>query len=95
MKVHTVIAALVALLMPVHGTLTQCAGVDRDIKFESSGFLTADWTQKACAASGGLIDPNKKGNKKCCNVSNAGLENFYATCNGQKDPNFYPSVGPC
>ncbi|POM69479.1 Hypothetical protein PHPALM_14231 [Phytophthora palmivora] len=82
MKFHIVIAALATLLMPV---------------YESTGFLTADFTQKACAASGGSIDPNRKGNQKCCNVPDARQGDFNRSCNGQKaeNPNFHPTAQSC
>ncbi|EGZ11793.1 hypothetical protein PHYSODRAFT_336289 [Phytophthora sojae] len=79
MKVQIVIAALATLLLPVHGASNtarlQCAGGVPDntgagsgIIYENSGFLTADFTQKSCAAAGGSIDSSKKGNDKCCIV---------------------------
>ncbi|GMF30627.1 unnamed protein product [Phytophthora lilii] len=50
-----------------HGAFRQCAGISND-RYESTGFLTADFTQKASTASGGSILPDRKGNQKCCNV---------------------------
>ncbi|KAG7394734.1 hypothetical protein PHYBOEH_004777 [Phytophthora boehmeriae] len=94
MKVLVVVAALAALLMPV-----QCAGTDSDNKYEGSGFLTADFTQKACTASGGSIDPNRKGNQKCCNVPDARQGQFNGSCNRQTAGNnfqgFHPTAQPC
>ncbi|OWZ04834.1 hypothetical protein PHMEG_00023192 [Phytophthora megakarya] len=87
MKILIVIAALAAVLMPAHGALRQCAGT-RDRMYETSGFLTADWTQKACNASGGTIDPNKRGNQKCCNVPDSNNDKFTVSCAGQSDKNF-------
>ncbi|OWZ10942.1 hypothetical protein PHMEG_00016106 [Phytophthora megakarya] len=60
MKVLIFVAALATLLMPIHGALRQCAGTGGDNKYESSGSLTEDWTQKACTASGGSIDNNRE-----------------------------------
>ncbi|KAF4045240.1 hypothetical protein GN244_ATG02372 [Phytophthora infestans] len=100
MKVLIVFAAVATLLMPVsHGVLRQCAGIGFDNKYEASGFLTADFTQKSCASSGGLIDPNRKGNLKCCNVPDARQGDFNGFCNGQnpgnKFHNFRPSAQSC
>ncbi|OWY93571.1 hypothetical protein PHMEG_00036984 [Phytophthora megakarya] len=89
MKVLIVLAALAALLTPI-----QCAGVDPSFNgaigkgYESSGSLTTDWTQKACAAAGGSIDPNKKGNQKCCNAPDSNLGAFSRTCAEQTDPKY-------
>ncbi|POM71277.1 Hypothetical protein PHPALM_12174 [Phytophthora palmivora] len=97
MKFQVVIVVLATLLISVHGGFRQCAAKAPDNRYESSGFLTADFTQKACAASGGSIDPNRKGNLKCCNVPDAREIDFNNSCNGQKagNPNFRPSAGPC
>ncbi|OWZ09169.1 hypothetical protein PHMEG_00018169, partial [Phytophthora megakarya] len=84
MEVLIVIAAL-------HSVDTHT--VDRDLRYESYGFLTADWTQKVCAASSGSIIPNMKGNKKCCNVPDAHQDDFNGICKGLKAgnfPNFHP-----
>ncbi|OWZ14281.1 hypothetical protein PHMEG_00012272 [Phytophthora megakarya] len=86
MKVLIAIGALVALLTPI-----QCAGVLDDmggsgpLNYESSGYLTADWTQKACAAAGGTIDLKLKGNQKCCNVTDSRVRDFSLSCSGEKD----------
>ncbi|POM61451.1 Hypothetical protein PHPALM_21206 [Phytophthora palmivora] len=98
MKVQIVIVALAALLLPVHGVLRQCAGTGLDKRYERSGFLTADFTQKACAASGGSIDPTRKGNQKCCNVPDSRQGDFNNSCEGQKAenfPSFRPTAQPC
>ncbi|ETP33726.1 hypothetical protein F442_17797 [Phytophthora nicotianae P10297] len=98
MKVLIVVAALGTLLMPVHGALRQCAGTRPDNRYESSGYLTADFTQKACDASGGSIDPSRKGNQKCCNVPDTRQGAFNDSCNGQKSdrfPNYRPTAQPC
>ncbi|EGZ21509.1 hypothetical protein PHYSODRAFT_493442 [Phytophthora sojae] len=98
MKLQIVIVALAALLMPTDGALRQCAGASNN-RYESTGFLTADFTIKACAASGGSIDPNKRGNQKCCNVPDARQGAFNNACNGQKAgdkfPGFKPLAQPC
>ncbi|OWZ19819.1 hypothetical protein PHMEG_0005862 [Phytophthora megakarya] len=94
MKIRIIVVALVALFVPIHAIPTQCAGTGPDNRLESSGFLTADWTQKACSASGGSIDPNKKGNQKCCNVSRAQQDDFNNSCNRQKAGNNYPEFIP-
>ncbi|KAG1709915.1 hypothetical protein DVH05_016929 [Phytophthora capsici] len=99
MKFQIVIAVLAALLMPAHGALRQCAGTSTDKKYEPSGFLTADFTQNACKASGGSIDPSTKGNQKCCNVPDARQGQFNDSCNKQKGgANFsmyHPTAQPC
>eukprot|EP00644_Phytophthora_capsici_P004954 jgi/Phyca11/4198/fgenesh1_pm.PHYCAscaffold_1_\ len=99
MKFQIVIAVLAALLLPADGALRQCAGTSSDNRYESSGFLTSSFTQKACIASGGSIDPNKKGNQKCCNVPDANQGKFNDFCNGQKgEGNFskyHPTAQAC
>ncbi|POM73907.1 Hypothetical protein PHPALM_9197 [Phytophthora palmivora] len=97
MKFQIVIAALATLLMSVHGALRQCAGTSPANRYESSGFLTADFTQKACVASGGSIVPNRKGNQKCCNVPDARQGDFNNSCNGQQaaNSNFHPTAQGC
>ncbi|OWY96274.1 hypothetical protein PHMEG_00033500 [Phytophthora megakarya] len=80
-------------------TLRQCAGTLNN-RYESSGFLTAEFTQNACSAADGAIDPNLKGNKKCCILlgTDAFRQTFYDSCAAQKDVKFphYPPVGqPC
>ncbi|KAG6608889.1 small cysteine-rich secretory protein SCR99 [Phytophthora cinnamomi] len=106
MKVWLVLVALSALLLPTHGALRQCAGIEDDNSgatdnesYEPSGFLTADFTQKACKASGGSIDPNLKGNQKCCNVPDAQQRAFSDSCKGQKAGgnflNYRPFAQPC
>ncbi|KAJ8564265.1 hypothetical protein ON010_g7080 [Phytophthora cinnamomi] len=99
MKLQLVLVALAALLMPTHGALRQCAGTAADNTYESSGFLTADFTQKACKASGGSIDPNLKGNQKCCNVPDAQQGAFNDSCKGQKAGgnflHYHPTAQPC
>ncbi|OWZ17785.1 hypothetical protein PHMEG_0008221 [Phytophthora megakarya] len=106
MKVLIVIGALVTLLMPTHSAPTQCAAATSNtiqpgtsLTYEGSGYLTADWTQKACTASGGSIDPNKKGNQKCCNVPNARQNDFNKSCNkqtgGQGFTGYYPTAQSC
>ncbi|KAG6595741.1 Gag-pol Polyprotein [Phytophthora cinnamomi] len=76
-----------------------CAGTAADNTYESSGFLTADFTQKACKASGGSIDPNLKGNQKCCNVPDAQQGAFNDSCKGQKAGGnflfYHPTAQPC
>ncbi|KAE9036853.1 hypothetical protein PR002_g6864 [Phytophthora rubi] len=102
MKLQIVIAAIAALLLPVHGasnTIGQrCAGAfpsdDTGIVYENTGFLTADFTQKSCVAAGGSIDPNKNGNEKCCEVSNAQIGTFTSACFSQKAGSKYPSFSP-
>ncbi|KAG2779865.1 hypothetical protein PC111_g24626, partial [Phytophthora cactorum] len=94
MKVLIVVAALATLLMPVHGALRQCAGTGPDNRYEGSGYLTADFTEKACAASGGSMDPNRKGNQKCCNVPDARQGDFNGSCKGQKAGNNFPGFRP-
>ncbi|KAJ8537494.1 hypothetical protein ON010_g13103 [Phytophthora cinnamomi] len=99
MKVQHVLVALSALLLPTHGAHRQCAGTGDDNKYEASGFLTADFTQKACTASGGSILPDRKGNLKCCSVPDAQQGGFDDCCEGQKTgpkfPYFYPTVQAC
>ncbi|ETK84947.1 hypothetical protein F441_10310 [Phytophthora nicotianae CJ01A1] len=97
MKVLVVITALATLLMPTHGALRQCAGTDNDYAYERSGSMTADFTQKACAASGGSIDPSRKGNQKCCNVPDARQGEFNSYCFEQKagNPNYRPTAQSC
>ncbi|POM58967.1 hypothetical protein PHPALM_36320 [Phytophthora palmivora] len=94
MKVQIVIVALATLLMPI-----QCAGTGPDNRYERSGFLTADFTQKACAASGGSIDPTRNGNQKCCNVPDSRQGDFNNSCKAQKAgnnfPNFHPTAQAC
>ncbi|OWZ10947.1 hypothetical protein PHMEG_00016111 [Phytophthora megakarya] len=97
MKVLIVIAALTTLLVPTHGALRQCAGTLNN-RYESSGFLTADWTKNACNDSGGILDSTKKGNQKCCNVPDANQVKFNDSCKGQKNEKFqnYPAIAqPC
>ncbi|KAG6608915.1 small cysteine-rich secretory protein SCR99 [Phytophthora cinnamomi] len=101
MKVQLVLVALSALLLPTHGALRQCAGKEvdnagkaEDESYEPSGFLTADFTQKACKASGGSIEPNLKGNQKCCNVPNAQRGAFNDSCKGQKAGGNFHNYGP-
>ncbi|KAG6610816.1 small cysteine-rich secretory protein SCR99 [Phytophthora cinnamomi] len=109
MKVQIVIVALATLLLPVHGGVMkrlQCAGGVPDNKggivYENSGFLTADFTQKACAAATGSINPIKKGNQKCCtiiNFRNGRVKAFNDACNhqkaGSKYPNYQPFIRDC
>ncbi|KAJ8575796.1 hypothetical protein ON010_g3414 [Phytophthora cinnamomi] len=106
MKVWLVLVALSALLLPTYGALLQCAGIEEDNSgeadnesYEPSGFLTADFTQKACKASGGSIEPILKGNQKCCNVPDAQQRAFSASCKGQKAgpkfPYYRPITQPC
>ncbi|OWY91825.1 hypothetical protein PHMEG_00039434 [Phytophthora megakarya] len=104
MKVLIVIVALTTLLAPIHGARRQCAGVDpnRDgsgpYVYEGSGFLTSDWTQKSCTAAGGSVDPNKKGNQKCCTFTDSRFGDFNRACDGQKAanyPKFSPASQPC
>ncbi|KAF4046759.1 hypothetical protein GN244_ATG00758 [Phytophthora infestans] len=99
MKVLIVIAALTILLTPVDGALRQCAGTGPGNRYESSGYLTADFTQNACAASGGSIDHFKKGNQKCCNVPDTRQGKFDLFCQrrtaGDNFPEFHPTAQPC
>ncbi|OWZ17337.1 hypothetical protein PHMEG_0008731 [Phytophthora megakarya] len=99
MKFLIAIAALATLLMPTHAALRQCAGTGSDGKYEGTGYLTADWTQAACTASGGSIDPNKKGNLKCCNVLDARQDDFNKSCKvqvgGKKFPDSHPTPQAC
>ncbi|OWY99316.1 hypothetical protein PHMEG_00029696, partial [Phytophthora megakarya] len=63
----------------------------------SSGFLTVDFTEKACAASGGSIDATFKGNQKCWIVPDARDGDFSGSCKGMKDgkfPNDHPTAQP-
>ncbi|EGZ14425.1 hypothetical protein PHYSODRAFT_560508 [Phytophthora sojae] len=96
MKLQIVLAALAAVMLPVHGAKLQCSGAVSDSNgnpvAESSGFLTADFTQKACAASGGSIEPNRKGNDKCCVVSNE--DAFLSSCRGLKAGSQFPNGRP-
>ncbi|KAG6608990.1 small cysteine-rich secretory protein SCR99 [Phytophthora cinnamomi] len=101
MKVQLVLVALSALLLPTHGALRQCAGTAKEdageVKknsHEPSGFLTADFTQNACKASGGSIEPNLKGNQKCCNVPDAQQGAFNDSCKGQKAGGNFQNYGP-
>ncbi|KAJ8556740.1 hypothetical protein ON010_g9224 [Phytophthora cinnamomi] len=78
----------------------QCAGGVPDNKggivYENSGFLTADFTQKACAAATGSINPIKKGNQKCCtiiNFRNGRVKAFNDACNHQKAGNTSQQAG--
>ncbi|EGZ21501.1 hypothetical protein PHYSODRAFT_496158 [Phytophthora sojae] len=85
MKLQTVIVALAALLVPI-----QCAGVDFGMGYESSGFLTADFTTKACAQTGGAIVYGRKGNQKCCEFPDARKDVFDYRCKGQSaDAKYY------
>ncbi|GMG17061.1 unnamed protein product [Phytophthora fragariaefolia] len=86
MKVQIVLVALA------------CAGTDNDIRYERSGSMTADFTQRSCSASGGSIDPSLKGNQKCCNVPDARQGQFNSFCQGLKagNPNyFFSTAQPC
>ncbi|OWZ01812.1 hypothetical protein PHMEG_00026735 [Phytophthora megakarya] len=99
MKVLAVVAAVACLLAPI-----QCTAVDRNTddseKRERTGFLTADWTQKACAEAGGSVDPNKKGNQKCCVYPDSNDWEFDMACVAQTPgrdnwKNFSPASQPC
>ncbi|OWY94307.1 hypothetical protein PHMEG_00035999 [Phytophthora megakarya] len=100
MKVLVVIAAFATLLAPIHGARRQCAGIDPNndgsgpFVYEDSGFLTSDWTQKSCAAAGGSIDPNKKGNQKCCNFDDNRFGDFERACDNQKPGNNFRIFSP-
>ncbi|KAJ8550466.1 hypothetical protein ON010_g10602 [Phytophthora cinnamomi] len=95
MKAQIVIAALATLLSLVHGVDLQCAGgttnfnesIGSGVGYESSGFLTADFTQKSCARVGGWIIPDRKGNDKCCRLPDSRNNDFVNACNQQKAGN--------
>ncbi|OWZ03050.1 hypothetical protein PHMEG_00025288 [Phytophthora megakarya] len=100
MKILLVVAVLATVLMPARGVLRQCAGTGPDRKYESSGFLTADWTKNACNAAGGKLDPTRLGNQKCCTVlDDPGRQlSFNGFCKNQKHdnyPTFNPTAQPC
>ncbi|KAJ8507816.1 hypothetical protein ON010_g18932 [Phytophthora cinnamomi] len=107
MKTQIVIAALATLLLPVHGAgpaRLQCAGGVPDnrgggsgIIYENSGFLTAYFTQNACAVAGGTIDASKKGNQKCCTIPkrlDGRRSAFNKVCESQKAGSNYPNFRP-
>ncbi|EGZ14576.1 hypothetical protein PHYSODRAFT_286177 [Phytophthora sojae] len=87
MKAQIVLAALAALLLPVF--MVQIYSVLERPVAESSA---SDFTQKACTASGGSIEPNRKGNDKCCVVSNQGA--FFSSCRGLKAGSQFPNGRP-
>eukprot|EP00644_Phytophthora_capsici_P001704 jgi/Phyca11/108071/e_gw1.14.456.1 len=99
MKVLFSIAAIAALLTPIQGFSGRCAAKGPDNMLERSGVLTADFTQKACAAAAGTIDPNRKGNLKCCYVPDYRHGVFIGWCNQQKAgnnfKNFHPTLETC
>eukprot|EP00644_Phytophthora_capsici_P003894 jgi/Phyca11/108546/e_gw1.15.608.1 len=80
MKVFFGIATIAALLTPVHGVSLQCAAKNSALAYESSGTLTADFTQKACKEASGSIDPNRKGNMKCCHLPDDRMSFFTSPC---------------
>ncbi|OWY95829.1 hypothetical protein PHMEG_00034067 [Phytophthora megakarya] len=93
MNVLVVIAAITTLLSPIDGARSQCIGADSNDDRSGwtlgpSGFLTADWTQKACSAAGLWIDPNKKSNAKCCHVVDSRFRDFCCACEGYLAGNF-------
>ncbi|OWZ12398.1 hypothetical protein PHMEG_00014454 [Phytophthora megakarya] len=77
----------------------KCAGIGPDHKYESSGFLTADFTQKTCTSVSGFIVENTFGNQKCCSVPDFNKEIFTRSCTGQKPrpnfPNYRGNVVAC
>eukprot|EP00644_Phytophthora_capsici_P001685 jgi/Phyca11/108201/e_gw1.14.457.1 len=95
MKVLFSIAAIAVLLTPTHGYSGRCAARGPDNTLERSGFLTDDFTRKACSAASGTIDPNKNGNLKCCYVPDYRHGVFIGWCNQQKFKNFHPTVETC
>ncbi|OWZ02867.1 hypothetical protein PHMEG_00025500 [Phytophthora megakarya] len=101
MKVLIVIGALAALLAPAHADLRQCAGIANyeagsgPSNYEPSGSLTAAWTQKACAAVGGSIDPKLKGNQKCCTIASSRKDDFGKACTAEKDAKYKPISWVC
>ncbi|KAG6578119.1 small cysteine-rich secretory protein SCR99 [Phytophthora cinnamomi] len=98
MKVQFVLVALAALLVPTYGGLRQCAGTKSN-RYETSGYLTANFTQNACKASGGAILPNRRGNQKCCSVPDTNHGLFNDSCGkqqaGDKFPSCYPTAQAC
>ncbi|KAJ8522851.1 hypothetical protein ON010_g17645 [Phytophthora cinnamomi] len=107
MKVQIIIAALATVLLPVHGadqTGVQCAGGVPDsrgegsgIIYENTGFLTADFTQNVCATAGGTIDPNTKGNQKCCtfpSLTDPRIRTFNIACESQQAGSDFPNFRP-
>ncbi|OWY97027.1 hypothetical protein PHMEG_00032539 [Phytophthora megakarya] len=84
-------------------SLFPCTAVNRNAvgpnTKERTGFLTAEWTQKTCLDAGGVVDPTKKGNEKCCIYPDINNFDFDVSCTRQRAEdnwkNFSPVFKPC